>query len=130
MKRGGPLKRKKPMARRSKKTRDLYEREGGRRDVVARILKERPLCEAGWVIGRHQKGLVRRPERRESDPVYKHCQGFSVDVHEIKRRSGGGSILDDANLLAVCRFCHDWAGAHPKAAIALGLSASRYPSTT
>ena len=106
MKRGGPLKRKKPMARRSKKTRDLYEREGGRRDVVARILRERPMCEA----------CFRRWQRPQ----------WAVHVHEIKTRAMGGGILDESNLLAVCGDCHTWIHTHPAEARSLGLLGSRY----
>jgi len=46
----------------------------------------------------------------------------SVDIHELKRRSQGGSILDERNLLAVCRPCHRRIGDHPALAFELGLS--------
>lgn len=46
----------------------------------------------------------------------------SVDVHELIRRSQGGSILDIDNLLAVCRPCHQRIGNHPSLAFELGLS--------
>ncbi len=118
-------------------------RTEGRRELVARLLRERPYCEAGpricaflegaepedaaklGALGgypRHAwvddgKGGVREGHR---------CDGLSVDVHEILARSAGGSILDEANCLCVCRADHLWIGDHPKEALALGLRASRY----
>lgn len=99
------------LAARSAKTKDKYEREGGRRDVVAAMLQAGPLCAAGYAIG----GSV--------------CARLAVDVHEILPRSAGGSIVDATNLLRVCRACHRWIHEHPKEARALGLLASRYDRT-
>jgi hypothetical protein len=47
-------------------------------------------------------------------------------VHEILSRSAGGSILDEANCLCVCRQCHTWVGDFPNEATALGLRQSRW----
>lgn len=105
MKRGKPLKRT-PLAKRSKKTQDLYK---VRVPLVKRLLVERPLCEACPIFAQHD-GLVsyvRRP---------------SQDIHELKRRSQGGSIVDEGNLMAVCRPCHRRIGDHPQLAFELGLS--------
>lgn len=49
------------------------------------------------------------------------CRGVADDVHEPLTRARGGSILDPANALAVCRPCHDWIHANPAEATALGL---------
>ena len=46
----------------------------------------------------------------------------SVDVHELVRRSQGGSILDEDNLMCVCRDCHRRIGNHPQLAFDLGLA--------
>jgi hypothetical protein len=110
------LKRAKPMRRRSEKTAKVYEQ---RRELVVRLLKERPRCEAcprilAWCSANGWMG--RRPQ----------CQRDSVDCHEILKRSAGGSILDEANILCVCRVGHDWIGRHPIAAKAIGLDRSRY----
>lgn len=80
-----------------------------RRPLVARLLGERPWCEACPVFAAHdgKRTYVRRP---------------SVDVHELVRRSQGGSILDEANLLCVCRECHRRIGNHPQLAFDLGLA--------
>lgn len=68
-----------------------------RRKLVARLLEERPTCE--------------------------RCLcGWSVDVHEVKSRARGGSILDEANCVTVCRTCHDFITTHPPQAEAEGLS--------
>lgn len=66
--------------------------QADRRAFVARLLRERPRCEAAW------------------DST---CTLRSVDVHEPLSRARGGSILDEANALAVCRRCHGQIHANP-----------------
>jgi len=111
MKRGGPLKRTTEMKRssglrpRSKRMAETYSKPGGRRDLVARMLTDKPWCE------------VR---------IEDICDGASVDVHELLARSAGGSITDESNCVCVCRRCHDWINTHPKEARARGLRLSRY----
>lgn len=80
-----------------------------RRPLVARLLAERPWCEACPVFAAHDGKVtyVRRP---------------SVDVHELRRRSQGGSILEEDNLLCVCRDCHRRIGNYPRLAFDLGLA--------
>lgn len=106
MKRSGPLKRTGRLKPRSKKTDDVYVE---RRKLVKRLLTERPFCEACPVFAAHDNKItyVRRP---------------SQDIHEILRRSQGGSILDEPNLLAVCRPCHRRIGDSPELAFNLGLA--------
>lgn len=113
LKRTGELKRGGPLKPRSKKKEKEYTK---RRPLVERLLKERPWCEACPVFAKHDKLAVyiRRP---------------SVDIHELKRRSQGGSILDEQNLLAVCRECHNRIGAHPALAFELGLSIHGWEKT-
>jgi len=54
-------------------------------------------------------------------PICQRCNfDRSVDVHEIKSRGRGGSILNIANCKALCRTCHDWIGAHLRQALAEG----------
>lgn len=77
-----------PINHRSKKTEQVYKE---RRKIVARLLEERPLCEACAVLG---NGPIRVHQRQ------------SVDIHEMVTRGRGGSIVDEKNLLALCRFCH------------------------
>ena len=57
----------------------------------------------------------------EEHPICQRCSSArSVDVHELVRRSQGGSTLDPANCRALCRLCHAWIGAYPVAAEAEG----------
>jgi 5-methylcytosine-specific restriction endonuclease McrA len=95
-----------PLAKRSAKRQEVYKE---RIPLVKRLLKERPWCEACPVFAKHDKVVVyiRRP---------------SQDIHELKRRSQMGSILDESNLLAVCRECHRRIGNEPQLAFDLGLS--------
>jgi 5-methylcytosine-specific restriction endonuclease McrA len=63
-------------------------------------------------------------ERRARDKARRECRAFviardgmrcrrcrvygglALDVHELTRRSHGGSITDPANCVALCRACH------------------------
>jgi hypothetical protein len=109
MKRTPLARSRKPLPRRSAKTEAKYAGPDGRRALVARLLSERPVCESGltwqWVV----------------------CKNKSVDIHEVLSRARGGSILDESNLLAVCRHCHTWITDRPLASERLGLSRRRWP---
>ena len=98
------------MRHRSKKKEAEYEL---RRPLVRRLLEERPWCEACPVFAAHDGKVtyVRQP---------------ACDVHEKVRRSQGGSILDETNLLCVCRGCHRRIGNYPALAFELGLAESPY----
>lgn len=100
------------MRHRSKKKEAEYRL---RRPLVARLLEERPLCEACPVFAEH-----------DEIPVYR--RNASMDVHELVRRSQGGSILDESNLMCVCRPCHTRIGNYPQLAFDLGLSKHSYDS--
>lgn len=105
-----------PLKRRSAKQRAVYAGSDGvegRADFVARILAERPHCEAGHRL----EGKVRTRSR---------CSVSAVEVHEVMRRSAGGDIIDDDNVLALCARCHRVIHTHPKEARELGLLISRY----
>lgn len=77
------------MKPRSKKRAKLYAEQ--RVPLVKRLLNERPFCQ--------------RCKTKQSQ-----------DVHEIKSRARGGSILDESNLLCLCRSCHSWITQNPKEA--------------
>lgn len=106
MKNRKPLKRGGYLRKRSKKMEDKYVE---RRKLVVKILSERPKCEACPIFAKHD-GLA----------TYKLSP--STDVHELVRRSQGGSILDETNVLAVCRKCHNRIGQYPALAFELGLA--------
>ena len=43
-----------------------------------------------------------------ANPVCVRCSAArAVDVHEKLTRARGGSIVDEANVVALCRQCHD-----------------------
>jgi len=94
------------MRRRSAKKEAEYKL---RRPLVARLLQERPWCEACPAFATH-------------DEVSVYQRNPSHDIHELIRRSQGGSILDEENLMAVCRPCHQRIGNHPQLAFDLGLA--------
>jgi len=48
------------------------------------------------------------------------CSYHATDVHEIKTRARGGSILDDDNCVGLCRNCHRWITDHPAWALEHG----------
>ena len=112
MKRKKPLKRSplpKRKARIRPRSKKMEEKYKDRREFVVKILSERPYCEAC-------------PKFAEHDGAKTYHRLPSRDVHELVRRSQGGSILDEDNVLAVCRKCHDRIGREPKLAIELGLA--------
>lgn len=94
------------MRKRSVKKEEAYKL---RRPLVQRLLAERPYCEACPVFAAHDGKVMYRRQ-------------MSVDIHEVIRRSQGGSILDEKNLLAVCRPCHRRIGNYPALAFELGLA--------
>ena len=55
------------------------------------------------------------------------CTKVATDMHEILRRSQGGSATDPDNILLVCRECHRWITDNPDEAIELGLAKSSEP---
>lgn len=82
------------MRARSKKMQRAYV---ARRALVRRLLEERPICE--------------------------RCQSArSTEIHEVKSRARGGSILDSLNCRALCHFCHFDITTNPVAAEADGWS--------
>ena len=117
MKRSGPIQRKTPLRKVSKKRQKI---QGQRRNLVREQLAVRPFCEAGESIYAWQQntyGTAYAQEKRRTD----RCQGRATDIHEPLQRSAGGSILDVDNTIAVCRRCHDWIHGHPDVSKSLGL---------
>lgn len=113
MKRSGPLKRTSTMKRStalSPMSKKRRKENAARRKVIAQVLETRKACEAGFV--------VRRVDARH------RCAGHPSDIHEPLTRARGGSITDPANMVVVCRPCHDWIHAHPSLATSVGLLVS------
>ena len=102
-----PLKRsQKPIPFYSKKREKVNEL---RREFVKQFLADIPYCQACPVFAKH-------------DELVTYVRRGAVDVHELVRRSQGGSILDRDNCMAVCRPCHTRIGEFPQLAFDLGLA--------
>jgi len=119
LKRGSSQLKRSPLKPRSDK---MAERYVDRRELVKRLLKERPYCEACMVWAGHDavKGLLKSTVVRQKK---------SVDIHELVNRSQGGSILDERNLLAVCRQCHTRITTEPTVGETLGLHLESWCNT-
>lgn len=81
------MQRSQPLRRRSKKTSQVYRTQ--RIPLVRELLADQPLCE-------------------------RCLRTYATEVHEIKSRARGGSILDRDNLALLCHDCHAWVTTHPK----------------
>lgn len=99
LKRSEQLERNSGLKPRSDKMAKIYREE--RVPLVARLLEERPYCEA---------------------KIRDVCTRYSQDIHEVVSRARGGSITDEANCRAVCRPCHTFITDHPAIAAAMELS--------
>lgn len=111
LKRGTSELKRTPLKQVSKKRQELNRK---RRTFVDEMLKDFRYCQVGVDI--------------KSVDESHWCQVRSVDVHEIKTRARGGSIIDRANCLAICRSCHDWIHRNPKQATDLGFLESQWMS--
>ncbi len=115
MKRSGPLKRSSSLKRTSRLAPVSKKRQrenNQRRAVIKKVLEHRKACEAGRLIG-----TVDNKHR---------CSGQPDDIHEPLTRARGGSIVDPANMVVVCRLCHDWIHVNPRLATSVGLLVSAY----
>lgn len=63
-----------------------------RRKLRVKMLDQMPMCERCWIA-------------------------FGTDLHEIKTRARGGSILDEENIAVLCRMCHSWVTENPELAL-------------
>lgn len=97
---------------------------GERRDFVERILAERPHCEGPAYLRllMRMEGLTDR-ERAIVVVALNDCglRRRSAEVHEKLKRSRGGSIIDDANVLALDRGCHQFTEDYPRLATLAGM---------
>ena len=103
LRRATGLSRSTPIRPRSRKLAKVYR--DVRVPLVRRLLAERPACEARF------------------SPI---CDGRSTDCHERQTRAMLGSIVDEANVICLCRPCHDRVHAKPAAARKAGLLGSRW----
>ncbi len=96
-----------------------------RRAFVARILRERPQCEARHYLRPIVAGLVGIDQDRVLSAL-RGCTWMATEVHEIILRSRGGSIVDDENVASLCHWCHGWVTTEPRLATMAGLQRSRW----
>ena len=115
---GTPLPRRTPLRYMSRK-RSKQQRE--RAKMVTRELWKRELCEAGARIYQYRVKTYGQAEADLLNERYARCLGLAVELHEPLTRARGGSILDPANTVAICRSCHRWIHDNPKAATDVGL---------
>jgi len=52
------------------------------------------------------------------------CTGYGSELHHVLSRSQGGALMDEANVMVVCRWCHHWIEHHPREAKTLGYKKS------
>lgn len=99
-----------------------------RRAFVARILSERPTCEAPVYLRAIVNGLdtIDQPRVVAALRLGGPSACRSTEVHEVLSRARGGSIVEDDNVLALCREHHQWVTEHPRLAALAGLSKSRW----
>ncbi len=98
-----PLKRKTPLKRTgslSPVSKKRAKTNRARRAFVKEELDKRRYCEAH---------------------IPEVCTRYSTEIHEPILRSLGGSILDAANSVAICRMCHIWVHNNVAEAKKLGL---------
>lgn len=102
-----PLKRKTPLKQGDKQ----LKRTGGPKPVS----KKR-------AVENRQRATVREQLRAERPHCeFPGCKAPWVDMHEVKKRSRGGSITDKSNILCLCREHHEFTEAEPAKATEMGL---------
>jgi len=120
MKRSGRLR------QRSKKMEAVYVE---RRILVSEFLHDGRRCQGRPLIDDAALTLVGGDTSISPMPHDAHalfaaganCQRFATEVHEIKKRSRGGSILDSDNCLALCHNCHRFTEDEPRLATLAGM---------
>ena len=118
-----PMKRsRKPLPFRSAKRAAIADE---RRAFVARILRERPQCEARHYL-RPIVGQLTGIDQDRVLAALRGCTWQSSEVHELLSRARGGSIVEDANVASLCHICHAWVTTEPRLATMAGLQRSRW----
>jgi len=78
---------------------------------VAALVKAGATCELGFIVNR-ASALMDGPAV---------CTKRIGGLHELRKRSAGGSLVNPANLRPACNSCNGWVEDHPKEAHQLGL---------
>ena len=125
-----PLRRKTPLRAKSglkRKTRlrsmspKRQRDQRTRSEMVREELAKRELCEAGARIYQYRVRTYGQAHADLLNARYARCNGLAVELHEPLTRARGGSILDPANTIAICRSCHMWIHDNPEAATSISL---------
>ncbi len=95
-----------PLRPRSKKTAKLYRDE--RVPLTKHMLEINPYCELADKI-------------KAVKPDYNDCWSKAIGLHELKKRSAGGSITDPENVLRTCGPCNSFCEDFPLLAREAGL---------
>lgn len=84
--------------------------------VRREFLSAHPGCQVGLILH----------ENSHRHPTYlkavAHCTGTAQGVHERQKRSAGGSLTDEDNLLSACNRCNGWVEERPILSRILGLT--------
>lgn len=75
---------------------------------MKRMLANSPKCEVG-------------PKLKAVLPKYDFCTGTATCLHELKKRSAGGSITDINNVMRSCFTCNRFIEDQPSVAYQAGL---------
>jgi len=78
---------------------------------VAALVKAGVTCELGLIVDR-ASALMGGPAV---------CTKRIGGLHELRKRSAGGSLVNPDNLRPACNRCNGWVEDHPKEAYQLGL---------
>lgn len=108
MKRSGPLRRGAPLKRtrlaaRSAKRADLYAED--RRPRIERIVASGVECLIGPLL---------------AETGWGGCSGGVEGLHERRKRSAGGSLVNPENLIPACNACNGFIEDHPEVARGFG----------
>lgn len=94
-----------------------------RRDLTAEMLAEVPWC----VIGKTLEAAISDPRHAVGDRLimgrwHARCTVRATQLHELRKRSAGGSILNRANCVQSCTECNTgFVENEPRLAQRLGL---------
>jgi hypothetical protein len=122
MRRGKPLLTRTPLAaknplRTKKRPNTLSQRRKAEisdtKAARAEYLATHPHCEIGYAMSRSPNPEITRHYRGT-------CWGEATEVHERKKRSQGGSLIDPVNLMSACSPCNGWVENFPDLAEELG----------
>jgi len=95
------------LRRRSPKRQKLMEQH--RIPLIKELIQGGVGCEIGPVLAFHG----------ERDARY--CSGRLEGLHELRKRSSGGSLVNKDNLVPACNFCNGWVENNPLKAWEYGL---------